>query len=173
MRTQRQHSIIVIAAKMRLATWLCYGGAAGACGWADGGLSAPREESNAVVGDGGRDRAARGPGHTRTAGAYGGFKLVTRTTVLAAVSVRRAQRAAGRGQRAAGGSAGRGRRPSWTQGEGESARVEAGKQPRYRLPGALVGGMIVGYVAVLIGVRELDAYVVRNHASSSSSSSSS
>jgi hypothetical protein len=42
-------------------------------------------------------------------------------------------------------------------------RVCEGPQPRYRLPGALVAGGVVGYTAVLVAVRELDAYMVRKH----------
>lgn len=36
-------------------------------------------------------------------------------------------------------------------------------QPRYRLPGVLVAGGVVGYTVVLVAVRELDAYMVRKH----------
>jgi len=34
---------------------------------------------------------------------------------------------------------------------------------------AIVGGATVGYVTTLVAIREIDAYIVRHHASSSSS----
>ena len=108
------------------------------------------------------------------AGGYGGFKLVTRTTLLAAVPVHcRAlapRRAAPRSSLARSLRSPLARSPLALF---SLAARGACTQPRYRLPGAVVGGLAVGYMATLVGIREIDAWIVRNHAPSSSSASSS